>query len=153
MATLKDSQRQESRPRIRAAFLVDKPLRRTLANVNLEELTADCGACGPKSPLKIKSGKPRCLVSYQKAFKHNNRDNQQQKTPYGITWAEAKEIRDKSSCAICGTTDRLVVDHCHTTGVIRGVLCHDHNVALGFFKDNTDHMALAIQYLQNPPGV
>lgn len=151
MADVKDSQRQERRPPGRLS-VVKKP-RHTLANINLENLTADCAICGPESEIKIKTGKPRCLVSYKNAYKHKNRDNTQQKTPYGITWAEAKEIRERSVCAICGSVKRLVIDHDHETGVIRGVLCHDHNVALGFFKDNTHHMLAAIQYLENPPGV
>ena len=41
-----------------------------------------------------------------------------------------------------------VVDHCHTTGRIRGILCHRCNQGLGLFRDNPDFLATAIKYLQ-----
>lgn len=41
-------------------------------------------------------------------------------------------------CAICGKTDnggrRFHMDHCHTTGVIRGLLCYSCNTKLGFIE-------------------
>ncbi|MFN7883614.1 MAG: endonuclease domain-containing protein [bacterium] len=39
------------------------------------------------------------------------------------------------------------VDHDHTTGKVRGVLCRVCNVALGGFKDSRLHLEKAIQYL------
>jgi hypothetical protein len=41
-----------------------------------------------------------------------------------------------------------VVDHCHTTKRIRGILCHRCNQGLGLFRDNPDYLATAIKYLQ-----
>jgi hypothetical protein len=41
----------------------------------------------------------------------------------------------------------LVVDHCHTTGKVRGMLCPSCNHALGHFKDNVVAIAKAIDYL------
>jgi len=55
-------------------------------------------------------------------------------------------------CAICGNepigTKRLVVDHNHTTGNIRGLLCHYCNLGIGLFKDNINSLARAIVYLR-----
>jgi hypothetical protein len=46
-----------------------------------------------------------------------------------------------------GTT--AVVDHCHTTQAIRGVLCGYCNVGIGSFRDNTDYLFNAIKYLSS----
>ena len=56
-------------------------------------------------------------------------------------------------CLICGVTEsclghRLAVDHCHTTGKIRGLLCKSCNTAIGNFKDNIDNLKNAIIYLE-----
>lgn len=60
--------------------------------------------------------------------------------------------KQESKCWICSTDEKnspkgLVVDHCHTTGVIRGLLCSTCNTGLGMFKDNISKLSAAIQYL------
>lgn len=42
----------------------------------------------------------------------------------------------------------LVVDHCHTTGTVRGLLCHNCNRALGLFSDKINNLNKAIGYLE-----
>lgn len=54
-------------------------------------------------------------------------------------------------CSICGSHTRLVIDHCHELGIIRGILCHTCNVGLGMFHDDTSKLTNAIQYLSSPP--
>lgn len=56
-------------------------------------------------------------------------------------------------CKICGVhqTDlikKLVVDHCHETGHVRGLLCNHCNSGLGFFKDRIESLEKAIRYLK-----
>jgi hypothetical protein len=54
-------------------------------------------------------------------------------------------------CAICknpNTLRMLVVDHNHATDKIRGLLCDHCNKGLGFFKDNTDLLTEAINYIK-----
>jgi len=61
-------------------------------------------------------------------------------------------------CAICnknnpinektGKSKRLAVDHDHNTGIIRGLLCHQCNIALGSFNDNIENLKWAIEYLK-----
>lgn len=62
-----------------------------------------------------------------------------------------------NKCAICGKeetvqyrgkTRLLTVDHCHTTGKIRKLLCLNCNNGLGCFKDNIKLMKVAIKYLE-----
>lgn len=58
------------------------------------------------------------------------------------------------ACAICGATEpggkraRFSIDHCHTTGKIRGLLCTTCNAGLGYFKDDTSRLQSAVAYLE-----
>jgi hypothetical protein len=77
---------------------------------------------------------------------------------YGLTIEQYKEmlINQDYKCAICGDAAdgkgaklrNLCVDHCHTTGKIRGLLCNKCNSGLGQFRDNPGFMLNAIQYLK-----
>ncbi len=50
-------------------------------------------------------------------------------------------------CAICVNNSIGGVDHCHTTGEIRGLLCNRCNSGIGFFGDDITIMEKAIAYL------
>ena len=52
-------------------------------------------------------------------------------------------------CRICGTTDKLVLDHNHANNQLRGLLCSCCNAGLGQFKDNPVLLTQAIVYLHN----
>lgn len=45
-----------------------------------------------------------------------------------------------------------VVDHCHTTGKVRGILCFSCNITLGHAKDNVKILESMIKYLQQNKG-
>jgi len=63
--------------------------------------------------------------------------------------------KQKGCCAICGVKSerQLLVDHDHKTGKIRGLLCRDCNVGLGYFRDSKESLKKAIKYLaKNAPG-
>jgi hypothetical protein len=54
-------------------------------------------------------------------------------------------------CCICGSTRgkrNHHIDHCHATGVLRGLLCHNCNLGIGHFKDNIELLEKAITYLR-----
>lgn len=66
------------------------------------------------------------------------------KHAYGVT----DESALGTSCRICSSTEgELHIDHCHTTGVVRGVLCRKCNIGLGHFRDDPVLLAAAIEYL------
>jgi hypothetical protein len=54
----------------------------------------------------------------------------------------------KGQCAICSTsTKKLAIDHNHTTGDVRGLLCHPCNTGIGFLKEDKNTFVRALQYL------
>jgi hypothetical protein len=67
-------------------------------------------------------------------------------------------ISQENRCAICykeetrkgrnGNLARLCIDHCHQSGKIRALLCHDCNTGIGKFKDNINLLKAAITYLE-----
>lgn len=69
----------------------------------------------------------------------------------GITTEEYYRLVDlqHGMCAMGGCDrTKLVIDHCHSTGKIRGLLCSPHNSALGVFGDCADGLRLALAYLE-----
>lgn len=55
----------------------------------------------------------------------------------------------ENACAICkGTTSTLCIDHDHSSGVVRGLLCSNCNTGIGLFKDDPTRLSNAIAYLE-----
>ncbi len=76
---------------------------------------------------------------------------------YGLTLEMYDELlaSQDGCCAICRDFSRgrpLHVDHCHTTGRVRGILCFTCNTALGKFRDSRDLLQKADQYLAKNDG-
>ncbi len=70
---------------------------------------------------------------------------------YGMTRKKKNERIEfqKGKCAICHKVmTRPHVDHCHQSGVFRGILCFKCNVGLGSFDDSIENLKSAIRYLQ-----
>lgn len=78
------------------------------------------------------------------------------KSVYGLLpgqYDDAVKSRN-GNCDICGPTDKkLMVDHDHASGEVRGLLCNNCNTALGKFMDDVGLLLAAIRYLQDPPGI
>lgn len=73
---------------------------------------------------------------------------------YSMTPEQYEDVRAKQGgrCSICDRhetelEERLVIDHCHKTNVMRGLLCRLCNVSLGGFRDNPDMLLRAASYL------
>lgn len=71
---------------------------------------------------------------------------------YGLSVEELQKLMDKADgkCEICSRepVKWLVVDHCHETLRVRGIICERCNQGLGLFADNIEFMKSAIEYLQ-----
>jgi hypothetical protein len=80
---------------------------------------------------------------------------------YGLDADGYNEIFRKQGgkCAICETTEgrsrngRLVVDHDHETGQVRGLLCGPCNSAIGRLGDTADRLLRAYHYLKPQPSI
>ncbi len=71
---------------------------------------------------------------------------------YGLTVEDYKGMvrMQGGLCAICNTTGGsrgLCVDHNHSTGKVRQLLCNSCNLLLGMAKENTSTLTKAIEYL------
>jgi hypothetical protein len=89
-----------------------------------------------------------------KSVRQIKQKNTKLQNRYGISLDEYNKMwADQAGCcAICGThtsalTKPLCVDHCHTTGLVRGLLCTQCNTALGMAKDNITTLQNMIKYL------
>jgi len=76
------------------------------------------------------------------------------KRRFGITLAQYNELLSKQNNACPGClrvfTKELfpVVDHCHKTGAVRGLLCTFCNRAVGLAKDNPDTLRAMAAYVR-----
>lgn len=77
---------------------------------------------------------------------------------YGLTLDQydALVVAHGGVCAICGKEpDELVIDHDHSSGAVRGMLCHQCNLGLGMLEQ---HLKKALEYVRAnsvlvPPSV
>lgn len=119
---------------------------------------ADCGGIHLRNAKHLKQG-----MKYQKCSEYKppnytglEKNDALIRRKYGITQQQYNEMlqEQNNGCAICGKTEepdgrRLAIDHCHSTGKVRGVLCNNCNNGLGAFGDNINNIKQAIQYLEN----
>lgn len=73
------------------------------------------------------------------------------KNRYGVEECDYKKLLVKQDlvCAICSglCIKSLCVDHDHESGMVRGLLCNNCNVGIGYLKDSPNVLASAIIYL------
>ena len=73
---------------------------------------------------------------------------------YNLTLEDAKKLVDSriGLCPICTQIAPLVVDHCHTSGAVRGLICSSCNSVLGYSKDSIKTLENSIKYLKDHYG-
>lgn len=72
---------------------------------------------------------------------------------FGLTPADVRAMLEAQHgrCGICDesvTPEGINIDHCHSTGRIRAILCRSCNLGLGFFKDDPARMERAAEYIR-----
>ena len=97
---------------------------------------------------------------YKTPSGESQRRKDQLKHKYGVspeTYATLFESQG-GRCAVCGTSFETAklgaggyfsVDHNHTTGVVRGLLCTPCNTGLGLLQDSPSILQSALNYLNN----
>lgn len=87
------------------------------------------------------------LTSEEKA--RLKRKDYQLRSKYKISLADYQYVEEQQSgtCPICNQQKQLVVDHCHKSNKVRGLICHNCNILLGHSKDNVNTLSNAINYL------
>ena len=104
------------------------------------------------------------IKEYDKQYRFKNKDKAKKyqkeynlKTKYNLTPDQYnKMLSDQNnSCKVCNIKFNINikmitphVDHCHTTGKIRGLLCMNCNTSLGFLKEDTKIMQKLIEYVK-----
>ena len=68
---------------------------------------------------------------------------------YGLSLEDAKQVVSGQfgSCQICGLTKKLELDHDHTSGQIRGMVCRRCNLMIEALERPMPYRAVALQYL------
>lgn len=113
-----------------------------------------CRVCGelfiPKAPSEHTCSEYCRKYSHVEAY---------YKRTYGLSIEQYLDIAEDQNfvCAICGQENfpmgvnhsgLLVVDHEHSSGQIRGLLCHNCNRALGLLQDSVSTLLAALSYLE-----
>lgn len=105
---------------------------------------------------------PEGKKAYAQAHRDQNRNSYRDKSlraSFGISLAEYEEMLASQGnvCGACGGAEtdthygklrRMAVDHCHTSGRIRGILCGSCNKGIGHFKDDPVLLRKAADYLE-----
>lgn len=127
-----------------------------------------CSACGQEKPIYDFCSKltaPTGFSGICKACKRSQLSRLRKQNPnytlvarnnqllsdYGISLEDFNKLslEQKGFCSICSENLPLVVDHCHKTKKVRGLLCRNCNLGLGYFKDNLERLQKAIDYLKS----
>lgn len=118
--------------------------------------SSTCKVCSKKYTSNYYKQNKLTVVQKQKDYrKRNERKVISQKlyAKYGITSLQKEQmLQDQNYRCLIGleklTYKTAHVDHCHTTGRIRGLLCNKCNVGLGMFGDRPDTLKRAVKYLE-----
>ena len=74
------------------------------------------------------------------------------KNIYGVSLDHIENLYDAQcgKCALCGepvSRDKIQIDHCHKTRVVRGLLCRKCNIGLGMFNEDSSLIEKAVSYI------
>lgn len=153
---------------------LSKTCARCLVEMPLAGFSVDAGCAGGRCSIcrqcmsEYHKRRSRSDLAYQSgirrrrlAYANHARDAFLRRS-YGITLVDYSEMLKAQGglCGICkrseshksnGRPRALSVDHCHNTGVVRGLLCRSCNSAIGRVGDCVLRASTALVYLHEPP--
>jgi hypothetical protein len=108
------------------------------------------------SCIKTRRAYERAWRAANKAWKKEYDRARWLRNAYGLTLAEYEALLSAQGgkCAVCNSTDTgrknspWSIDHCHATGRVRGLLCHQCNIALGHARDNPALLRAMARYVE-----
>src|SRR4051812_19033780 len=123
----------------------------------------DCRSEGVATVRPTPHPGPRCVTHWRavKVARRERAHEQHVQRTYALKPGEYDRMYTAQGglCAICGPrtghsgkTKRLVVDHDHKTGEVRGLLCQICNDILGRWRDDPDTFIRGYNYLAIPPA-
>lgn len=132
-------------------------------------LTKTCPGCEKDKPLGDYSShtsrgtQSECkLCCSDRAKRYNSRSeikqksrNKHLKATYGITLSQFDEVflKQLGKCKVCrvkfASESDGHIDHDHSTGRVRGILCRSCNLSIGFANDNASRLRALAKYLDN----
>jgi hypothetical protein len=109
-----------------------------------------CNGCYTKHRWSGALGSEKCCIVGCASFTikgnmclvHSKRKNS-----YGLTNEQQSLLLNKTDCEICGAPWKSI-DHDHSSGEFRGILCSKCNVAIGMMRDRPDLLRAAADYLE-----
>ena len=133
------------------------------AERNRDKTRAACKRWQSRNPLTVKENNRRSRTKRGKTvhaeeMRQWRKDNPRAaksadlKKSYGITIDDYEKmlVAQKGVCAAChGKPGQraLAVDHCHESRLVRGLLCHPCNTALGLLRECPNRMNALKEYI------
>jgi hypothetical protein len=119
-----------------------------------------------RNKLKVQSWCKDCTAKRTNSdYTYEKARESQLKHSYGITTKEYIQMLEDQHgvCACCGQAEKIItgrskrsigtvpmlhVDHSHSTGAVRGLLCSSCNAALGLLSEDPDRVKLLLKYIE-----
>jgi hypothetical protein len=132
----------------RSRVVVEDGLKKCCACGEMLPTTSFYKAVNKQSASGLHSRCKPCLRKVQSGYRLAKK--------YGLSEPEYERMRAEcdSKCEICGSPEteshwgRLAVDHCHSTGKVRGLLCTACNTAIGHLRDSPEIIRKAAEYVE-----
>lgn len=145
---------------------LQKVMQERLREANMPNATATCRCCKKSLPLDAfyvqpacKSGRwktcRKCISEVRKRRYRTDPKYYNRYTKYDLLpeQYDAMVAAQGGRCAICRKIpSRMHVDHDHTTGEVRGLLCGPCNQGIGLLRDSPKLLRAAIRYLKKQTG-
>jgi hypothetical protein len=132
---------------------------------NKDGLSYNCRKCDVIIQTEWRRQHPEYHRENSRAYYHKNEENKQRHYENSVRHRIGNHVahgtyarlfaEQQGKCAICSATksgvtraSRFHIDHCHTTGKVRGLLCAHCNRLLGSAYDKVEILESAIRYLR-----